>query len=633
MRRNLNIVAAIVVASGLAASAASAQIADVVWTTDDDDDFGAWNTDAGISVGSSAVVCTQNMHISILNKSGVVQEDHGVTDATFPFIRVDDFVGTGSGDFPSRFFDPQTVYDPEEGRLWIVYSENNTSGSGESFGTGDNDISALHLAVNKDPAFFPVGGTLDTFDDDYWWYYTGKSVATTGIGNGGAYFDLQNDDIAEYPDGGPHTTFPDGPNSLVDKPHMAVDEQAVYIATTGGSIDSTENINGTLLIIPTSHGSGLSIYDGDKPDYDDLTFIRMNELPAVDGHNRHYAVQEPYDQVSNAQFFVSGPGGDDQDTIRLGGLWYDDDPIAPRWHYSQRVATDTSTTPDDMDLNPGLEFSTDGSYRAVTPDTAAGDWEIRTGGTFFPSAVLVKDGNSDECIFAVHHVRPMDDSQNPAVPEDRWVVQWYVIDPDLAKFRSISGTTGTTPSSSWDPQIVAMGRLDDDDGDRIHPVIGVTKQGVAYIEFTYTSSTVWPEVRRVQLNNAYTDIVPNSEVTVQGGVANEYFTTDPEHRIGWADFADMQADPSNDCVFWSTHTLVHEDDLTVNDKRDIWFFETVINCNNANLNGDGGVDLLDMAMFNDYYSTGARRVDMNTDGTTDSTDAIIYNDAYDEQKD
>lgn len=203
-------IGSILIACGVAASCATAQIADVVWTTDDNDDFGAFNTDAGISVNASAVVCTQNMHLSILNKSGVIQEDHGVTDSTFPFIRVDDFVGTGSGDFPSRFFDPQTVYDPEEGRLWFLYSENNTSSSGTSFGTGDDDISALHLAVNRDPAFFPVGGTLDTFDDDYWWYYTGQSAGTTGIGNGGAYFDLQNEDMARYPDGGDHDPYPSG---------------------------------------------------------------------------------------------------------------------------------------------------------------------------------------------------------------------------------------------------------------------------------------------------------------------------------------------------------------------------------------------------------------------------------------
>ena len=74
---------------------------------------------------------------------------------------------------------------------------------------------------------------------------------------------------------------------------------------------------------------------------------------------------------------------------------------------------------------------------------------------------------------------------------------------------------------------------------------------------------------------------------------------------------------------------MHAADTGVNDKRDAWLFQTLFNCNNSNLNFDEGTDLYDMALFNDYYSTGARRVDMNTDGTTDSTDAALYHAAYD----
>lgn len=241
--------------------------------------------------------------------------------------------------------------------------------------------------------------------------------------------------------------------------------------------------------------------------------------------------------------------------------------------------------------------------------------------TFFPSAVLVKINNNDWRIFAVHHVRPVEDQTTEA--EDQWVVQWYVIDPDLANFRSV-GAGGSTPSTAWKPTVEITGRLDST-GDRYHPVIGVTQQGVAYIEYTYSSSTVWPEVRRVTLNSAYDDIVPNSEVTVQTGPSNYY-----DGAVnGWADFADMQADPVTGCAFWSTHTLVHQNDVTVNDKRDVWLFQTLFNCGNSNLNFDEGTDLYDMAMFNSLYGTGARRVDMNVDGTTDATDAILYQDAYD----
>ncbi len=65
------------------------------------------------------------------------------------------------------------------------------------------------------------------------------------------------------------------------------------------------------------------------------------------------------------------------------------------------------------------------------------------------------------------------------------------------------------------------------------------------------------------------------------------------------------------------------------DARDTWLIENDVACNNANLNGDGNVDTLDMAIFNDLFSLGARRVDMNTDGRTDATNAILYQDAYD----
>lgn len=125
-----------------------------------------------------------------------------------------------------------------------------------------------------------------------------------------------------------------------------------------------------------------------------------------------------------------------------------------------------------------------------------------------------------------------------------------------------------------------------------------------------------------------------SDVLVKDGPDTAYSEAGPS----WADYADMQADPDNNCRFWSLHTLVHnvpdpQQDPQSVDKRDVWLFEIPGNCNNANLNGDGGVDMFDMAMFNDLYSTGARRVDMNTDGTTDAADAAEYADAYDDQKD
>lgn len=136
----------------------------------------------------------------------------------------------------------------------------------------------------------------------------------------------------------------------------------------------------------------------------------------------------------------------------------------------------------------------------------------------------------------------------------------------------------------------------------------------------------------MQLSNSYSATIPSSEVTLRTGPSTAY------EGPSWVDYVDMQVDPEDACTFWSVHTLVGDlpdpaqDPVSI-DERDVWLFEAGFGCLNANLNGEDGVDLFDMAMFNDFFATGARRVDMNTDGQTDATDAILYQDAYDAQKD
>ncbi|MFI4915301.1 MAG: hypothetical protein ACIAS6_02190 [Phycisphaerales bacterium JB060] len=604
--------------AGLAVSATQAQVHRVASTADDDaEEFGAWATDAALGVNAEAVVTTSNQRMTIFDRSGTLLDVRTVSDldplsATFwPFFRIDTTDDPGAMELKSRMFDAQAEYHPQTGRLWVVYGEQNASdGFGFTFGSGDNNISPLHLAVSKE-----MTGTneLDSFDNEDWWYYTGLNDTdpNTPIGNGDGYFDLQDTGMTRYPDSrsgvsNPHAPYPTGgtffDGSLVDKPHMAIDEQAAYITSYG-------EIGSTMVIIPLSHGSGDSILDGDKPAAIDLTFMRFVDLPAEDKHTRHFAVQEPYEDgdFENAQFFISN----NDNEIRVGAMWHD----GSRWNYSQRVETTTSTVPEDIILTGSDVFASGQGVEADTPDTVHG-FGPRTGGSFFPSAVLARDANGDPRIFAVHAVQPI----VSGTPTGQLVIQWYVIDPDL-------GDVQTAPlSTAFEPDIVEVGRLDTP-GDRYHPTIGVTQQGVAYIEFTYSSTTVWPEVRRVTLNSSYTDIVPNSEVTVQPGVSYPYVGALP----GWADFSDMQADPVTSCAFWSVHTLVHDvdDGPTVLDRRDVWLFQTLFNCGNSNLNFDAGTDLYDMAMFNSLYGAGARRVDMNTDGQTDATDAILYQDAYD----
>lgn len=108
--------AAALLAAGLAVSIAQAQVSKVAYTTDDDDPFGARNTDAGIGVNAQAVLTTANMRLRIFDRTGTLLDDRQVGDNDWPFLRVD--TSTTSG--PSRFFDPQTVYHPQTGRLWML---------------------------------------------------------------------------------------------------------------------------------------------------------------------------------------------------------------------------------------------------------------------------------------------------------------------------------------------------------------------------------------------------------------------------------------------------------------------------------------------------------------------------------
>lgn len=306
--------------AGLAVSIAQAQVAQVAYTTDDDDPFGARNTDAGLSVNDEAVVTTANMRVSIFSRSGSLLDDRQVGDTDWPFLRAD--TSTASG--PSRYFDPQTVYHPQSGRLWMLYSEENFTG-----GSGQNNVSALHIAVSKDVV---SPNALDSFGVEDWWYYSGTS-SNTDIGFAGHYFDLQDGAMNQYRDDDPalHLPFGDMPGAgLVDKPHMAIDEQAAYITMNGktGTVGDAFNV---IVIIPTSHGTGgsLSILDGEKPAGGHLVFLRNTDLPVEDTHDRHYTVQEPFQQVENAQFILS---------LSSSGATVSDPANSIRWLVVQRFA-------------------------------------------------------------------------------------------------------------------------------------------------------------------------------------------------------------------------------------------------------------------------------------------------------
>lgn len=481
---------------------AAAQVEQVIVTTDNDDPFGAKNTDAGVSVNGEAIVSTSNMRLSIFAKSGgTALETHQVGDSTFPFKRAAD--PNLPYDPPSRFFDPRTVYDPENDRLWVIYAEDNV---GSEFGSV-GDVPVVHVAVSREMI---QGNTLDSLGNADWWYYTGQ---VGDAGNGGVAFDFGNNDIQAFRVEDPpiHLPYPEDDTegvAFVDLPTIAVDDQAAYIT---GYTSDTSGLFSAVVIIPLSHDGGTkSILDGERPDEDDFVIMRFDNIDSTpDDHIRHYAVQEPYadEQADNAQFFLSiAEGINEQDAIRIGGLWYND--TASRWEYTQRTVSGVLT---DMPVGAGYKFFWGaGGYLPETPDTG---FSPNLGGGFFSSAVLAKDNNGDLRIFAAHHTAPSDEQTTPTY-EAQWVIQWYVIDPHLDKLYSAT-------ANDWQPSILEVGRIDGGgDGDFYHPVIGVTQQGTAYIEYTYSDDSDYPRMERVKLTSDYSAV--DTTTAVEDGAQRSY---------------------------------------------------------------------------------------------------------------
>jgi len=59
-----------------------------------------------------------------------------------------------------------------------------------------------------------------------------------------------------------------------------------------------------------------------------------------------------------------------------------------------------------------------------------------------------------------------------------------------------------------------------------------------------------------------------------------------------------------------------------------WLSEIPVDCNQAEMNGDGTVDEFDLALYLDHYARGAPQADMNGDKSVDLTDYVIYSDEY-----
>ena len=652
--------AGLILAAGLACGQPVQKVARTAANTQE---FGQRATDNAISVGAQAIVITSNHGISLFDKAGTQLVAYKMSDSGFPFIRTE--TDPGGTQAPSRYFDGRTEYDHAHNRQWIMYSETND----EAESTADRDISSLHVAVNRNPAFFTNGGTLDNLSTGQWWYYTGPS---SNPGNGGTAFDLNDDGMDRYYAGGPHDPFPEGDPSvpyegaaLVDLPTIAIDEQALYVTAFGRFVPDPPlpfvNFQ-NIFIIPIDFNEGgvsKSMLDGDKPPVGQIISLRLRDLPVdevgqppvkehePDFHLRHYAVQEPfaYTEAENAQLFVSisVDGSVEQTGIRVAGLWFDDT-FGPdgEWIYTQHIVDDTGGDEDyplaevDVDM-AGLAFfySPDG-YQIETPDP---DFSPRPAGAFISSAVLAKDSQGELRLFIAHHANPSDNAMMDPQAEQRYAVQWYVIDPDLGTSPDNFRTIQDPPV--WNPTLVESGRIETDgtdDGDCYNPSIGVNRQGEAYIEYSFTNDETWPEVRRVKLTTDYSAVDTN--VLLQAGPVNYSYEDGLTVPIGdpndaWQDFSDMQHDPFL-CKLWSTHTLVHDPGvpagtLDVGELRDLWLFEnryTTFCLFNPDMNGNSMVESGDALLYNNYYDAQDDRADADANGEVDVHDMLIFLDAY-----
>ncbi|MFG0286091.1 MAG: hypothetical protein ACF8R7_16865 [Phycisphaerales bacterium JB039] len=557
----------LIAACAIAASsgAAHAQVKKVAFVVNEDYPVGfpidSRPVDAGLAASTARVVTTSNQYVTLYTRAGSLIEEWHASESGFPFKRVDTEEGI--------LFDPRVEYDPINGRLWMICSEQKD----------DNLISVLHLAVSHDE-------TPDSFSTNDWYIFTNAQPGATG-----PHFDLADESID------PDLRF----ITIVDLPTMAIDDQFVYIATSTKYQDSGTSSE-AFIIIPLSN-AGDSLLDGDRPDESTFSILYgVLHVPA-DTSTQHYAVQEPFDEFDNAQFFLSNvPEFGERDEIRLSVLYQDEGD----WEY--RLPKNASGAIADPELDEGYEFFT----TSGTPVTPESGWGPAAGvSNFFSSAVLVYDPNYAPTIFAVQQIHESDGGTPPAAL-GQFLVQWYVIDPDLDDYQS----------DDWAPAVLQTGRFPES-GDAYHPVIGVTPQGVAYIEYIYSDSSTWPQLRRAQLNNSYTSVADDDPV--QPGPSAWY---DSDHET-WADFTDMQADPVG-CGFWSLHVLVHDPggETASTDERAAWLVEHDLGCNNAELTGDGVIDDKDLYLFNEYYALGSRRVDMNRDFKVDFVDYAIYTDEY-----
>ena len=573
--------AAAAVALSYAVSAA-AQVHQVAYELEGDifGGAGAGPIDHSVAASSTRVIVATNNRVKIFSTAGgPALDDWAIDDPDFPFKKV-----STAGFFP--FFDPRVEYDPIHDRFWLVYPE---AGSAPA---PDSD-SYLHVAVSK-------SNEPHLFDSDNWHFFTGDGANPA--------FNLQHDDI---------------PLALrfigtLDHPTINVTEDHLFLVAADPH--AGEDVQDKIVAFPLSHAGG-SMLSGARPSEGDLRILALNNPAFVDPEDDgllHYAVQSPHEIVDDVQLFLctpepalpgSGPTEYNgvQDAVRLGGAWFDAlGELQEKWV--------------DLPMPSDSFFYFNGGVAGNWPASPDSSWEINTRVSTFDSGVLARTVNNELRLFASQHVLFADvDGPPPHTPVDRHELRYYVIDPDLASF-----------FTSWTPSIEVAGTAPAGSGEETyHGNISVNALGAAYITFTRSGPAQWPSLYYSKLTTDYTSVIFTNQI--EQGPPQRFLTSGVPVTTLSADYTDLQPDPDG-CGFWSLAALVAPKGGTPlppeSNFRNIWLTEIPVDCNQAEMNGDGTVDEFDLALYLDHYARGAPQADMNGDKSVDLTDYVIYSDEY-----
>ncbi|MFI4916611.1 MAG: hypothetical protein ACIAS6_08920 [Phycisphaerales bacterium JB060] len=595
------------------------------------------STAPSLAVGQSQVVVMGSHQMMLFDKSVPI-------DPLSPASLLDsENWGAGYSGYPfeawSNYFPPLAIpgltfpradYDPITGNVWLLYSEATGSETeppmpfvpAQSEVQGGTCVKRLHLAASKHSAF----DTFDTASANGFEYVTGTDAVNLG---------LNPQPFAPGGGHGPFGTDPIYPSFGFDTDDVfiaAMDAGVCTVSAEPGDPGDPPDYGQTILVLPREFGSpATTIHDGGIPQANDFTIIRMSGLRVEDPCFQMMAVQEPYEQYGNVTLFISTnatswgtgtPGG--IDGIRLRGVYRDSTgTLQVRQSLEQDPGGVWSLNDADIaapldDLIPTYQYSPPSS---IYPETPSFDPTVENGA--FHTALLTKDNQGNPRVFAAH----------AALDDGLWAVQWYVIDPAFGP----EVTPSTDPptyqhfhaapllSDDWEPTIVAAGRItqggpEDELGHCYHPVLGVSRTGQLFIEYTFSEDMIDQKIVRATISNSYSSVAAYQ--LMQSGPTAGYDPS-PDYDERWALYGDMQTDPTA-CRFWSTHTLV--DTAT---RRDVWLFAKGFGCFQTDMNLDGGTDPIDMMEYTSAYMRGDRRADTDADMVIDAADLANFVDAYD----